>query len=334
MRVFSTATLIVIGICVPGLFASHASTAQAARRNQQAAKADSPSLTPEQISALVAECGLRTTQMTARIFDYTYTETGFEYELDKTGKVRVTGGKTYEIYPVRNRRGGYVRVQVGENGSPLGEEKIARERERAAKSLAEAEAAAGNAPPAASPARVSTPKAFASFGIGVEKRGGLSKTIWSIRPTDFLVSHDFYAPARTVYEGRAAILLSFRPRPGYVYDSTNVPFKDGVEDYVRVMSQLGGRVWVDAEEKVIVRLEAFPSSEPGRQGAQPAESPLGFETRRLPDGTWVPERSWYNSYGRENFFWKTAMSRERKYDDFKRFGVNVGDEKLDAPPAQ
>lgn len=323
MRVFSATALIVIALCVLGLFAPQASTAQA----------DSPSLTPEQISALVAECGLRTTQMTARIFDYTYTETGIEYAVDKAGKVRVTGGKVYEIYPVRNRRGGYVRVQVSENGSPLSEEKIARERERAAKSLAEAEAPAGNASPSAqvSTPKVSMPKAFASFGIGVEKHGGMSKTIWSIYPTDFLLSHDFYAPARTIYKGRAAILLNFRPRPGYVYDRTNVPFKDGVEDYLRVVSQLGGRVWIDAEEKVIVRLEAFPSSEPGRQGTQPAESPLGFESRRLPDGTWVPERSWYNSYGRENFFWKTAMSRERKYDGFKRFGVNVGDAKIDEP---
>lgn len=332
MRFFSITTLIVLGLCATNLFARHGSAARLAPSNR-AAQGDSQSLTPAQISALVADCGLRTTQMTARIFEYTYAETALEYEVDKAGKVKVTGERVYEVYPVRNRKGGYVRVQVSENGSQLSAEKIARERERAAKSLTETEGAAASSQ-AGVTAQVSIQKAFTSFGIGVEqhRRGGLSKTFWSIRPTDFLTSHDFYGPLRIVYKGRAAILLSYRPRPGYVYDRTNVPFNDGVEDYGRVMSQLGGRVWIDAEEKVIVRLEAFPSSELGEQSTQPSESPLGFESQRLPDGTWVPARSWYNSYGREDFFWKTPISRERRYADFKKFKVNVEDVKIDAPP--
>jgi hypothetical protein len=332
MRAFSITTLILLGLCAPGLFAQPGSAAQAVSPIP-AAQSDSQSLTPAQISALVAECGRRTTQMTARILDYTYTETAVEYEVDKAGKVKVASEKAYEVYPVWNRKGGYVRIQVSENGSPLGEEKVARERERAAKSLAEVGSAAGGQQPAAA-AQVSTQRGFASFGIGVEqhRHGGMSKTFWSIRPTDFLTAHDFYAPVRTVYHARAAILLSYRPRPGHVYDRTNVPFKDGVEDYGRVMSQLGGRVWIDADEKVIVRLEAFPSSEAGRPSELPADSPLGFESQRLPDGTWVPARSWYNSYGREDFFWKTPISRERRYSDFKKFKVNVGDAKVDAPP--
>lgn len=323
MRAFRIAAL--LALCVTNLCAPRGSAAR---------PADSPALSPEQVAALVAECGRRTTRMTTRIFDYTYTETLLEYEVDEAGKVRVASERVFEVYPVWNRKGGYVRVQVSQNGAPLGAEKVARERERAVKSLAEAEAAA-RGPQAATAAEVSGPQAFTSFGIGVEqhRRGGLSKTHWSIRPTDFLTSHDFYAPARTAYQGRAAILLSFRPRPGYVYDRTNVPFKDGVEDYGRVMSQLGGRVWIDAEDKVIVRLEAFPAGGPPRADAAPAEAPLGFESRRLPDGTWVPARSWYNSFGREDFFWKTPLSRERRYADFKRFKVDVEGVKVDAPPA-
>jgi hypothetical protein len=55
--------------------------------NQPSASVESLNLTPAEIASLVNECGERTTQMTRRIFDYTYTLTALENEVDKRGQV-------------------------------------------------------------------------------------------------------------------------------------------------------------------------------------------------------------------------------------------------------
>lgn len=305
----------------------------------QDASGESLNLSPAEIAALISECGLRTTQMTRRLYNYTFMELDTEYEVDKKGQVKSEQSKVYEVYPlIIGKRSKWVYVQVSENNVPLSAEKITRARARITKELAELEESAAKKP-APTAASTSYIPRFSSYGIRVEKHSGLSKTIWFINPTDFFVSHDFYAPRSTTFKGREAILLRFRPRPNYVFDRTNVPYQEGVEDYGRVMAQLGGSVWIDASDKVILRLEAIPAQELSSLNALPKDSPnmnapIGFELMRLPDGTWVPSLSWYNSYGRENIFWKTAISRTRKYSDFKLFKTSVEAEKLDSPPKQ
>lgn len=303
----------------------------------QTGPAAAPSaLTPREVAALVQECGARTTRMALRVYNYTYTESAIEYEVGGRGQARRERSKVYEVYPVRGRN--WVRVQLSEDGVPFSADKVARERERATKKLVEAEEATqASASPAATGTQP-TVRRFTSFGIAVEqhKHGGLSKTYWLIRPTDFFTSHEFYAPRRVILSGREAILLSFRPRPDYTYDRTNVPFKEGIEDYARVMAQLGGRVWLDAADRVIARLEAVPMREVGGAGvastdAPDASAPLGFELTRLPDGVWVPSLSWYDSYGREDFFWETSTSRAYRYSNFKRFDASVEGVKLETP---
>jgi hypothetical protein len=112
-----------------------------------------------------------------------------------------------------------------------------------------------------------------------------------------------------------------------------VRFSEGVEDFGRVMERLGGRLWIDAEDRVIARIEAAPAEEAQVAGDGPdAKVPLGFEFTRLPNGTWAPRLNWYNSYGREVLFWKTATSRAIRFSDFKLFKTSAEENKLDAPP--
>jgi hypothetical protein len=304
---------------------------------QQNASGEAQALSPIEIAALINDCGVRTTQMTWRLYSYTFRETDTEYGVDKQGQVKSKQSKVYEVYPlIIGKRSKWVYVQVSENDTSFSAERIARERERIIKDLTEIEASAAKAPPPKTSSTSSIPR-FSSYGIKVEKHSGLSKTIWFINPTDFFMSHDFYAPHRVTFMGREAIQLSFRPRPNYVYDKTNVLYPEGVEDYGHVMAQLGGIVWIDASDKVIMRLEAIPIQELSGLNALSNDSsniPIGFELMRLPEGTWVPSRSWYNSYGREKIFWKTAINRTRKYSDFKLFKTSVEMEKLDSPPGQ
>ncbi len=336
MKIYLTITLLLLNASLP---------IQATMRHssqQQSASAEALTLTPTDITALIDETGARTTRMMHRIFNYSYTETLTDHEADTRGQVTGERSKVYEVYPVViGGRGRIVRVQVRENGVPLDAEKIKRERERAVKEIIEAEQRAASQT-AKRPTTVGAYKPkFWSYSITLEKHklGGAYRDNYPVRPTDFLVWHEFYAARRTTFNGREAILLTFRPRPNFVYDRTNVFFPEGIESFGRVMAQLGGRVWIDATDKVIMRLEAVPTQEMNDANASMSDAPnqnapLGYELMRLPNGTWFPSRSWYNSYGRENLFWKTGMSRVLKYSDYKLFTTSVESEKLDPPQAQ
>jgi hypothetical protein len=294
-----------------------------------------PKLSPGEAAALADECGKRVTRMSAFVaYNYTYTQTDFEYELDKLGRVGREKSSAYEVYPVRGRPN--VRVQLSEDGVPLSPERVERERKRAAEELTAAEERAAQAQSRQGTAAARPPsRRLWSLGIALTLRtsGGLGRLNLPIRPTDFLVSHEFYAPRRAVLGGREAVLLDFRPRAGFVFDRLNAGFEDGLEEFNRLMAQLGGRIWIDAADKVIARVEVAPVTESNPAGDAPNESaPLGFEYARLPNGVWVPSRSWLNAYGREKVFGKVAVvSRAHRYGDFKMFSTQVKDAVVEAP---
>lgn len=311
-----------------------------AARRQSAAD-----LTGEQIARLVEKCGERTTRLSAIIFyNYSFAQADIEYETDKRGRATGEKSKVFEMYPVRGRSP--VRVQLSENGVPLGAEKIRRERERAAAELLEAErksAQTQNGQPLAAAAATTTQtssKRFSSFGIVLTQRSFGGKTNLPIRPTDFLISHDFYDARRTTLGGRETVLLSFRPRPNFVFDKSSLTFQEGIDEFNRVMTQLGGRIWIDAADQTIARLEAAPARESNfaetvKSDEPNDDVPLGFESNRLPNGVWTPRRSWLNAYGRETVFGKlSVVNHAHGYSDFKLFQTEVKDARTNAPEAQ
>jgi len=305
--------------------------------SQRSSPADEKSLnlTAVEIAALVDDCGNRTTGMFWQVLNYSYTLTDREYEIDKRGQVTRERSTTYEMNPVRiGKKSFFMRIKVAEDGVRMSPEKITHERERVVKELTQAEESLARGEKQTTTVPVYQPK-FSSYSIKVEKRGGMSRLVLFIGPTDFLRSHEFYAPRRTMINGRDTIVLSFRPRPGYVFDKTNVPFAEGIEDYGRVMGQLGGTVWIDTTDKVVARLEARPVAEMSDGKAQAKDptgttAPLGFEFQRLPNGTWVQSHSWYNSWGREKLFLNTVAGRAQTFGDFKLFNTTVEVEKLEA----
>jgi hypothetical protein len=156
------------------------------------------SWTDDEIAKLIYECGVRTTKMTGRLYDSTFYTTDTDYVIDKQGQIKSEQSKVFEVYPtnIGNRRQ-WINVQIGANGAAFSAEKIARERDHAVKQTLKLYQQASSA----SANQITTPykPRFSSYGIKVEKRGGLSRTIWFINPTDFLVSHDFYDPQRVSF---------------------------------------------------------------------------------------------------------------------------------------
>jgi hypothetical protein len=131
-------------------------------------------------------------------------------------------------------------------------------------------------------------------------------------------------------------MLNFRLKPGYVFDKTNVPYPVGIDDYGKAISQLTGRIWIDAADKVIARLEASPAREVATletSNTPEANVALIYELKRRENGTWVPIAARYNSYGREDVFWKTATKRSLTYADFKVFKTTADVEKTAPAPS-
>ena len=288
-------------------------------------------LTAAEITKLIDECGSRTTEMAARVYNYSFVQTEVYKAFDKKGSVKDEYTKVFEVYPITiNGRARIIYVQLSENNMPFSAEKIAAQRERAARETMDLEKQSRTSA-LVSPYRVR----FWSYGIKAEKHARMSRTYWYIRPTDFLLGYDFFSPQRVTIGGRETVMLSFRPRPGYIYDETNVPYPQGIADYAGAMSQLGGRIWIDAIDKVLLRVEARAASEPpdanSNDPAKPATAFL-FEFQRQPNGTWLPSRNTYNSFGREHIFWKTSMSRSVTYSDYKLFKTTADVDKTEPAP--
>ena len=203
-------------------------------------------LSTAEIAELISQTGRRTTLMTGRMADYTFTAEIKERKCDKRDAVKREVVKVYEAYPAFGRTS--VRIFISENGVSRDPKEVERERRRAASDLIEAEKRAAKAREYTSAAEV-TPlnQSYHSYGVNAGRGDGR----FYIRPTDFLQSHVFFGPRRSRYNGREAITLNFRP-----------PYSDrGSDSSSRVRMRLAGRIWIDAVEKVIIRLEALPLEE-------------------------------------------------------------------------
>src|SRR3954470_13878760 len=93
-----------------------------------------PQSNPDEIAKLIDDCGLQTTVMANRLFNYSFNQIATDEALDKTGSVKSSESKVFEVYPTAiGRRVRLIYVQIAENGAPLSPDKIEKQRERAAK---------------------------------------------------------------------------------------------------------------------------------------------------------------------------------------------------------
>ena len=285
---------------------------------QQSSSGESSSLTRAEIAELLKACGARTASMLAGIFDYSYTHTSTFRERDGRGQVTRERISVLEAYPVRGRRFAYVAVSM--NGKPVSRERIEHARERAARELERDEERIANAQNRreAAPGEQPQSQVTRHFGIFYDRRIGLIRKRFSIIPTDFLQTHDFYAPRRTTFTNRAAIVLNFRAHADAI--TTNMS--------TRLGARLGGRLWIDAVDKTLMRLEALPIGELHDMNVSSAtapdtNAPVVFEWTRLPNGTWMPSLNLINTYGREAVFDDIKFEFSYRLSDFRLFSTEI-----------
>ena len=324
--------------CLPLTLAAQATTSSLAAADTRARPsqtgAASPSPAPQgaesfDTPALILEVARNERAMTARRLEYTWTAKTTERELNKRGEVTKESVSVYEVYPVH---GEFARKLVSKDGVPVSRERAEKELKQAAERLekaAQEEQKRGESktpPPAPSPAEAQNPAGIPSFGFstGQRSRSGLSTSEISLAVFRFFRYDEFHSPRRERLRERDTIVLDFRPRPDFR------PANEIQKPYAR----LAGRVWIDAADKAVVRLEAWPdgSQPPGANAAGVAAEPsVVFEHERTADGVWLERLVRIKTYGHKDVFNGIELDFTKENSDFRRFSAGAGDEKLEAP---
>jgi hypothetical protein len=95
----------------------------------------------------------------------------------------------------------------------------------------------------------------------------------------------------------------------------------------RYLTRMTGVVWIDIEDKVVARLEAWP------RRATPDEIPftrpdaetLVYEQMRMPNGLWVPKRIRLNAIGKSAMFNGTDKDMTFEFSHYQHFATEVKD---------
>lgn len=262
------------------------------------------------IDELVRETGRNSAPLRKQLSDYTYILKKIKRTLNEAGKLIKQDTQVFEAYPVS---GEHVLIQLSENGVPSSRSHVAAERKRAGERLLQAEREK-------EPADESEPEdSYNYVKAGIHGRAQGRYVFLAIDPGTFLRSCEFSSPRFERIGDRDMIALSYRFRLG-----NKLPKRQG---YV---SKLTGFIWIDAVDKVLVRLEGWPAPEYTSVGkAQTVAEPrLVYQQERQPSGVWLPSLIRLNSAGDVTLFEGLTWDVVFEFSDYKRFSTGVEDVKI------
>ncbi|MFL6227235.1 MAG: hypothetical protein ACJ741_00485 [Pyrinomonadaceae bacterium] len=332
----TSATLLALVLSmqiIATLIVAHARAVQSDPRAQVAA-----AQTPANIESLDTPALIREVAASERInskdyVDYTYTAETSEYEM-KGGKLVRERITVAEIYP---QYGESVRKIISRDGVTLSPEDSEKEFKRAVEVFKKneqemAKRRAEMAKQSTAPPPAPYPKTIPTFGpVWVFRpRSGLGSGLFMLSLSNFLHAGEFSNPRREQFHDRAAIVLDFRPRadfkPAFV---TQKPY-----------TKLAGRIWIDAADKQIMRVEARPIPEALKKKGDAAslapEPWVVIEQMRLPGGGWKVCLIYLNTLADKDVFNGIWCDITETMTDFRRFNVKTDDATVDAtkPPPE
>jgi hypothetical protein len=278
------------------------------------------------VRALLSEVALKEKSMLARRLEYTWTAKVTERELGERGEVRKETSSLYEVYPVR---GEFARKLLERDGAPVSQERAEHELKKTAERLERAareeqkraEQKPSPAPPSPEQEQNSSGLPAFGFSTGHRESNGFTSTEISLAVWRFFRYCEFTNPRREVFNNREAILLDFRPRADFC------PADESQRPYAR----LRGRLWIDAADKSVARLEAWPDDAPASSDVLTREPSIVFEHARVADGLWLERLVRIKTFGLKKIFNGIELDFTKEVTNFKRFSSLAGDDTIDAP---
>jgi hypothetical protein len=257
------------------------------------------------IAVLLKEVSEHQDEVERLLENYTYTQTITSRELDKNGAMKVKEVETYELTFYRGRR---LRRLVAKNGQPLSTDDQAKEDKRIEKMIREIENK-----------EAEKEKKERSDRPGPPEDGERPARI-----SDVLRASKLTNPRGERFRGREVIVFDFEPLPGYK------PQKQ----LEKLMGKMAGAIWVDAEGRQAVRVEARLVDSykvgGGLLGAIKQGAAFVLEQNRVNNEIWLPTYAEFNLSARALFF-GINFNSIINYGDYKRFNVNAEKERLKDP---
>src|SRR5262245_4765449 len=269
-----------------------------------------PDLSSLDIPVLIRDSDRLGTAMHLRLPEYTYLQTRVSREFDQRGKL-VEHVSAYEAYPIivlGGRR--HVICLISEDGAPVSPKRLKKERQQAAKEIEMAEHDSALQPSVAPAAGA---EKYVAAGIGVSQAGG---GVW-IGVSQFLRHCQFGEPRYERLANRDMIALDIHSCASNVSALRE-----------RYLAEMAGIVWVDAADKIVARLEAWPKRAMIEQeipSAPPDAETIIYEQMRLPNGLWVPKRIRLNAIGKAALFNGTDKDMTFEFSHYQRFNIEVED---------
>ncbi len=262
-----------------------------------------PPLTAEYIE-LLQQSEKRGGAMHRKLFDYTYQLTKTKRTLNPHGKSVSSEQQVFEAYPIR---GEHILIRLSTNG--LAAKNVADERKRAVKELEEAER---------NPKPVTQPGAEGYIAAGITGISQGQPSYVSIDVTTVLKACEFFSPRTETINNRPTTVLSFRPRAGMNLASKHT-----------YLAKIVGTIWIDAEDKVVIKMEGWPASKAVfdliQSTAPRSEASLIYQQERQPNGIWFPTLIRLNADGNFDLFdglnWEVVF----EFSKYQKFQTSADD---------
>jgi hypothetical protein len=268
------------------------------------------------------------------LVEYTYVMNQVGRSVDNKGRTRQES-TTYEVFiPTlkSGTRGKGVLVVTSRNGVPIPPSELEKARLEAGKKLEKAEEKNASEEPSA-PETAPEVKGMLPLGMYTQSTTNHSSTFGkkgsaALAIQTFLRTCELTFARREQHEGRETIIFNFRPRP-------EAQFADN-EKYI---AQLMGELWIDAQDRVVVRIvgkpglsvsitnaaQRVPTPDPPPADAPPA---IYVEMQRLPEGVWLPRIIRINGADYQTLFDGIVSDSTSTFSNFFRFSTEIKDVKV------
>jgi hypothetical protein len=266
---------------------------------------------------LLREVSNNQDELEKRFDEYSFVQKETEREINSKGELKKETVKVFEVFPIANRAA--VMKLISENGVALSGERLAKETKRVEEEFEKAERDKDKDQQRAEKYRAERERKRASRA----KEDPDSDEDVTI--SQFLKVHEFVSPRIERFRDRDAVVFDFRVKPGFKPSNREES----------LISKLVGVAWIDPADKQVMRLEAklaegFKMAGGLLVNLRPGAAFM-MEQTRMAEGVWLPRLAQVNLSVKVLLFGGGDFNKTIEWSDYKHFGGDVKDFKLDAP---
>ena len=252
----------------------------------------------------------------------------YSYVLNSAGRSKDKKGKEkqesiiYEVFIPTLKSGTHAKgilVETIRNGVPVPPDELEKARLKAGKRLEEAEEKNARETPTAPE---TDPNVKGMLPLGMYTHSTTNHSSLTSKGSAALAIHTFLKTCaltlarREKHDGRETLIFTFVPRP-------DAQFVDN-EKYI---AQLTGEIWIDALDRIVIRLAGWPTLGPPNSPPASGERPpaVYVEMMRLPEGVWLPHVVRINGADYPKLFEGITGDSNSTFSNYIRFSTEIKD---------